>query len=388
MKKYIKLSHYLLGLALSIAIVSCDDAEYKESSEGLYLAETNTKALVAKSITQAEDGTYTMTVTPRLVGKATSDVTIKLGLLEDAIETYNTRNNSSLVTVPSSLVEFSTTDVVIRAGETLAPSVSIKVNKLSKEDLVSGKKFAIPVGIVEANGQSLIADAHVMIFRLQQLPIVSVPVVNKYNNLKFNMRQDYDLTQWSVEFCVNMDKLGTSVGKWNNQAMFAAFAPDGKDGEIYTRFGDAPIKGNIFQVKNQGTQMNSKTEFSVDKWYHIALVCNGAKISLYVNGELDNEVAVTGKVTSLGKDKFQFGNTDYLVANAMLSEVRFWTKAISQSQIKENMYSIDPATDGLEAYWKLDEGKGNNFQDYTEHGNNGVSAGNTEWKHDVRIDGK
>ena len=62
----------------------------------------------------------------------------------------------------------------------------------------------------------------------------------------------------------------------------------------------------------------------------------------------NNQIAVTGKVTNLGKDKFGFGNTDYLEANVKVSELRFWTKAISQTQIKENMYSIDPTTEG----WK------------------------------------
>ena len=90
-------------------------------------------------------------------------------------------------------------------------------------------------------------------------------------------------------------------------------------------------------------------EFSTNTWYHLAVVCDGVTLSLYVNGELDNQIAVTGKVTNLGKDKFGFGNTDYLKANVKVSELRFWTKAISQTQIKENMYSIDPTTEGFSA---------------------------------------
>ena len=136
------------------------------------------------------------------------------------------------------------------------------------------------------------------------------------------MINDYSLTQWSVEFCVNIDRLGTGIGQLNNQAMFSAFAPGGMDGEIYTRFGDAPIKGNIFQIKNQGTQINSNMEFSTNTWYHLAVVCDGVTLSLYVNGELDNQIAVTGKVTNLGKDKFGFGNTDYLTANVKVSELK------------------------------------------------------------------
>ena len=301
---------------------------------------------------------------------------------------YNQRHGTDLTSVPEDWVEFSSNEIVLKAGETLAPSIAVNVKALSPEMIASGKKYVVPVGIIDASGMSLITDANSIVYRLESLPIADVPIINSSNNIKFNMRQDYALTQWTVEFCINMDKLGTSEGQLNNQAMFAASAPDGMDGEIYTRFGDAPIKGNIFQVKNQGTQMNSKTEFAMNTWYHIALVCDAANIYMYINGELDNQLAVTGKVTNLSKDKFQFGNTDYLKANAKVAEVRFWTVPRSQTQIKENMYSVDPTTEGLEAYWKMNEGSGNNFKDWTNHNPNAVTTGNTQWAKNERLDGK
>lgn len=52
------------------------------------------------------------------------------------------------------------------------------------------------------------------------------------------------------------------------------------------------------------------------------------------------------------------------------------------------MYSIDPNTDGLEAYWKLNEGHGNEFQDATGHGNIGKSKGTTKWTNGVKFEGQ
>lgn len=52
------------------------------------------------------------------------------------------------------------------------------------------------------------------------------------------------------------------------------------------------------------------------------------------------------------------------------------------------MYAIDPTTEGLEAYWKMDEGSGNNFKDYAGHGNDGHSVGETVWSPNERLDGK
>lgn len=377
------LSVVLMGLSFS----ACDDAKYKPVDTGLYLAETNTKSLVGKKIISEDDGHYNFTVTPRLISPMDQDVTMSLGIDKEFLNQYNARYGTSLEVVPEEYVEFSNKEITLKAGEVLSSTVEVTIKPLSKEMVDSGKKYALPVGIVGAN-TSLLAGASSILFQLEKTPIVTVPILNSQNNAKFSMTSDYSLTQWSVEFCVNIDKLGTAIGQLNNQAMFSASAPDGMDGEIYTRFGDAPIKGNIFQVKNQGTQINSNMEFSTDTWYHLAIVCDGATLSLYVNGELDNQIAVTGKVTNLEKNKFGFGNTDYLKANVKVSELRFWTKAISQTQIKENMYSIDPTTEGLEAYWKMDEGSGNDFKDYTGHGNNGYSVGETVWSPDERLDGK
>lgn len=377
------LSVVLMGLSFS----ACDDAKYKPVDTGLYLAETNTKSLVGKKIISEDDGHYNFTITPRLISPIDQDVTMSLGIDKEFLNQYNARYGTSLEVVPDEYVEFSNKEITLKAGEVLSSTVEITIKPLSKEMVDSGKKYALPVGIVGAN-TSLLAGASSILYQLEKTPIVTVPILNSQNNAKFSMTSDYSLTQWSVEFCVNIDKLGTAIGQLNNQAMFSAFAPDGMDGEIYTRFGDAPIKGNIFQVKNQGTQINSNMEFSTNTWYHLAIVCDGATLSLYVNGELDNQIAVTGKVTNLEKNKFGFGNTDYLKANVKVSELRFWTKAISQTQIKENMYSIDPTTEGLEAYWKMDEGSGNDFKDYTGHGNNGHSVGTTVWSPNERLDGK
>ena len=52
------------------------------------------------------------------------------------------------------------------------------------------------------------------------------------------------------------------------------------------------------------------------------------------------------------------------------------------------MYVCDPQSDGLEAYWKMNEGSGDTFKDATGHGNNGRAATLPAWIPNVRIDGK
>ena len=209
-------------------------------------------------------------------------------------------------------------------------------------------------------------------------------VLDREHNISKELVKTYPLTEWTVEMNINKDVLYTQVGQGNNQAIFGA-TPD----EIYIRFGDAPIEGNRLQIKTQGTQMNSQMLFNEHTWYHLAFVCTGTKLYLYVNGQLDNSMDLPGKTTNVSKIDICSPST-YWLGSAMYSEVRFWQKARTQAEIANNMYSCDPTTPGLITYYKMDEGKGFSFRDASGNGNDAETTGQAvpEWVQDVRIDGK
>ena len=54
-----------------------------------------------------------------------------------------------------------------------------------------------------------------------------------------------------------------------------------------------------------------------------------------------------------------------------IAEVRIWNKTLSADEINAptHFYTVDPASDGLVAYWKFDEGAGNKIKDYSVNGN-------------------
>ena len=54
-----------------------------------------------------------------------------------------------------------------------------------------------------------------------------------------------------------------------------------------------------------------------------------------------------------------------------MSEVRVWNRALSADEINapNHFYKVDPASKGLVAYWKLDDGTGYIAKDYTANGN-------------------
>lgn len=377
----------VLALTVMLALASCNDAQYDAIDSRIYIQETGARAFSSTKIAVRETA-VTISVTPRSGKAVLQDTKVKVMVNTATLDEFNERNGTNYTTLPEGAYTLEDGNAVIKAGEVSANSVNIVVNPLSEELGKTGKTYALPVIVTSTTGEETLKGADAMVYVIDPLIITSVPVINNRNNLHMTMRQDYALATWSVEFRLSIDKLGKRTNDLNNQAMFGAFAPDGMDGEIYTRFGDASVVGNSLQVKNQGSQFNSNMLFDINTWYHIAFVNDGEKLTMYINGVKDSEMTTPGKITNLGKDKFQFGNTDYLKANVKVSEIRFWTKAISATQIQNNMFNIDPQTDGLEAYWRLNEGEGNEFEDYTGHGNICKSTGTTQWIHGVKADNK
>lgn len=372
----------LLSLA---TLYACNDAEYSVLTNQAYIAQTNTNGNSSQSITIGEEA-VTTSVNIRVSDPVEQDCSFEVTADADALNVYNQRNETSYQPLPSDLYSLSKSEVTVAANSTTSDAVTLTINPLTEKLKNSGQKYAVALRLKSKDGKrEVLNSGSTMVYLLDQVVFQPVPIINASHNITFAMRQSYDLAEWTVEFCVNMSKLGTRVGELNNQALFGVWGNNG--GEIYTRFGDAPIEGNRLQVKTQGTQMNSNMLFDANKWYHVAFVCTGSKLYLYVNGVLDNSMSLPGNVTNISNTIY-FGNQDYLKADVRLSELRLWTKARTQAQITNNMYACDPASDGLEAYWKLNEGSGATFKDATGHGNVGTCAATPVWEQNVRIDGK
>ncbi len=380
----------LLLAAVVLGFTSCDDAEYSVKDSVVYLVEAS-GATNSKKVTVDDNGGVT-SLSVRTNKKTNHDVKASVRVDAEALNRFNTKNGTNYVALSEDFFTLSEKEAIISKGNVSASPISVNIDALTQDLIDSGNKFAIAL-TVNSNDTEVLDGAETVVFVLDQVIVTSVPVLTGSRPAKLHMRQDYDVTQWSLEMRVNMSQLGTAIGQLNNQALFAAGPGDGKgaeEGEIYIRFGDAPIKGNVLQVKTQGTQINCNTEFNANTWYHLAFVCDGTSMRIYVDGTLDATLTTPNKPLHLDKESFMLcGSGSWLKANVMLSEVRFYTKAISLNQIQNNMFAINPATDGLEGYWKMNEGTGIIFNDATGNDNEGkVQGGTINWVHGIRSDGK
>lgn len=394
MQHYIKKSSFLAMAGLAFFLTtSCEDAKYPALENQAFIAQTKTNANTTQKLTVEDIGTTEAKFNVQLSNPASADCSFDLILDQAALDQYNKDHFTNYKLLPESGYTMSTKTITVKEGESMSEMVDLQVKPFTEEQKKNAEKLAIPLKLVSKDGkQSVLNSGGSIIYLLDKVVRQAVPTYNKDNVIKFAMKENLELTQWSVEFCVNIDKLGQKVGQMNNQQLFCGWGADG--GEIFSRFGDAPIEGNRINIKTQGGQLNSNTQFATDKWYHIAFVCTGTTLSLYVNGVLDNSVNLPGKTVKLNSHNIWFGNNAerhiWLKANVKISEFRLWQKALTQPQIINNMYAVDQAAEGLFAYFKFNEGSGDTFTDVRKNGNTAKADGygGIQWTPDVRIDGK
>lgn len=375
----------LAGMALgALLLTGCNDAEYDTLSNQAYILQTNTNANSSLKLTVgAEVATTTLNV--RLSDVANVESRYRLVYDTAVVNEYNRLNETPYASLPQESFSLSSEETTIEAGASVSTPITLTVPPYNEALKASGKKYAIGFRLENTSGNaSVLPSGSKIVYILDQVVIQPVVVLDQSHYVSQNLVKNYPLTEWTVEMNINKHILYTEVGRGNNQAIFGA-GPD----EIYIRFGDAPIEGNRLQIKTQGTQMNSLALFNEHTWYHLAFVCTGTKLYLYVNGQLDNSMDLPGKTTNVNSINICSPST-YWLGNAMYSEVRFWQRARSQAEIANNMYACDPTTPGLITYYKMNEGEGYSFRDASGNGNNAETNGQAvpEWIQDVRIDGK
>jgi hypothetical protein len=157
----------------------------------------------------------------------------------------------------------------------------------------------------------------------------------------------------------------------------------------FLRLGDAGLANNKLQfvvsINNVQQKLASATALNANTWYHVAATYDGTNMKLYINGALDATKAQTGSVNSTGAFNVGYLYNTSRNFNGKVDEVRVWKRALSQTEISQNMCNVSVPATSLAAYWKFNEGSGSSVQDTSGNGVTltltGVDASN--WGTDV-----
>ncbi|MDU1889096.1 MAG: DUF1735 and LamG domain-containing protein [Dysgonomonas sp.] len=304
------------------------------------------------------------------------EIKMSLDFSSEVLDAYNKKYNKNYILYPADKRKFLSKEVIIKKGAASA-SAQMEISPFSEDLRATGDTYAIPVTISQVDGAGIMKGSESFIYVLRQIPIATTGSVrNGTGYIRFPMPQQeyFEFTAFTAEFMFNISTFSAR----DNHVMFynnVTNSTNKNDGQLFTRLenGSKGVENTSFEfsigdnVSIQGTPNGGK--FEVGKWYHIACVYANRKIYLYINGNLaaKKDVARTSfKLHTEVATKwagFSFGGGN--IGLTKVAEVRLWNIERTQDQIKENMYQINPSTEGLLGYWKINEGSGYEFNDAT-----------------------
>lgn len=215
-------------------------------------------------------------------------------------------------------------------------------------------------------------------------------------NVVCNMAENRAAAQaWKTpEKFTNMTHFTAEALVRQNQAGRLISTVMGVEGHFLLRIGDAGVPDNQLQIASSRNLTNSNMQLQLGKWTHIACVFDAGTVTVYFDGRkvLDDENCGRSSVTwgAYGSDKgevssrcfwlgYSYAGDRYL--DGEMSEVRIWDRCLSQAEIQapNHFYFVDPASEGLIAYWKMDDGGGTTLKDYSPNGNDLTLDNPTKW---------
>ena len=169
------------------------------------------------------------------------------------------------------------------------------------------------------------------------------------------------------------DRVGILLGNFDSTTNANWEIHNNGDMRLYWDGGYPDIRGN--------------TDLRNNTWHHLAFVRDKVnhKFIFYIDGEVELEVAGAGADITfttthrIGADNRGSG-TPYF--HGQMDELRIWSKARTQTEIQDNMYSeLDGTEVGLVACFNMNEGSGTTLTGQSLNGNQGtlVNMDDSNW---------
>lgn len=371
--------------ALAMAGCQNEDPNDTHFDNKLYISASNfTDAMLIKS----DVAQYERTITVGIAKPETHDIDIVFGVDDHLVETYREAYyDPEAVLLPEEHWEIPETNTRIEAGN--VKSAPVTVNFLNTNKLDRNAHYVLPVTLRSVTGIDVLSSAKTVyyIFKAGALINVVADIEKNYCRVTWkNPAPVKNLTQVTMEALV--------------RARY--FSRSGSDSEIVTvmgiegyyliRCGDSNGSGQIQVATSSGNFPGSDPAkvLPANTWLHIALThdLSTGDYAIYVNGvKKSSGVSRLGSLdlTRSGSDNagFNIGRSwnDNRWWPGEIGEVRIWNRVLSEEEInaKDHFYMVDPASEGLVAYWKFDDAAGEIIKDHTANGNDAVASSALKW---------
>ena len=370
MKKYI-----LLLSAAALCLAACTQkADHFDYGQEIALITGTDASPISKDQILADEIPISYNFSVSLTGVTQEDVQVHIAYDSLAVVRYNALNKTNYAAVPRNTFVINDEFVTIKKGTATSPmtSVTLRDNSFIQE----GVNYVIPLAVAYMDGgKADILDASKNLFikigKTMETFSLDIPGIGVYST--HSLGAGYNLNTWTLEIKAhpyNMKSRG------NDQlCRFCCWNEDG-GGQVLLRFNEngKPWK-TLDIVAPSGRYVTGSTgdpatgSFEQNQWYMISIVWDGSNMSVYINGEKDTptENSVSGN-QGFNLNRFEIGMSwggygSSQSYTGRMAEMRIWNIARSASDIASTQCSVDPKSEGLVGYWKMNEGEGHIFHD-------------------------
>lgn len=365
--------------ALSISLWSCESGD-SPISNGVYITEAQKGA--SKKVTVDDTGAKA-TLSVRVAMQAETDVTVKVASKAETLDAYNKKFGTSYKLLPEHLYSLANTDYIVKSGKIGATEL-LGINILPFDDKVNpAEKYAIPVSIESAVGMNILEPAKTIVILLDKIVVTNVwgSTAQKSGanppGILYTLPTDgyiNEMSSWTIEFLMKIPKYQNTAMSQNRHVLSFASGSTNK-AAMFIRMSELSHPHDEFNFVSDGTKIFPTTRLAPNKWIHVAWVFDGKSYYIYFDGVLDTTYPTPNpnRLFTISAINMFCGNLSYF------SEVRLWSVKRSQADIQNNMYIVNPESDNLECYWKINEGTGTSVKDHSGNNRDGKITAAGTW---------
>jgi hypothetical protein len=136
----------------------------------------------------------------------------------------------------------------------------------------------------------------------------------------------------------------------------------------------------VLYIGSGETELDGNAGLSTNVWYHVAATYDGSNMRIYINGIEDASKEQSGEFTANTTFYISQSGADNRNFDGLIDEVRVWSTARSQTNIRQGMYRENPIEDIMVLYFKFNEISGTTLTD-SKGSNNGTlyNMDNSDW---------
>ncbi len=377
----------VLALSAVFAFASCqtekEALEKHHFTNKLYI---NTQSVSEELLVKAGSGDMVRTLNIATALQVEEDLTGVLVADTSLVEQYrNEYMMPEAVALPLSCCAIDNPEVVILKGSNASAPATITFTNLG--NLNRNLVYVMPVALKNVTDINVIASKTVVYYVFKGAALINVVcnfTENRAGVKEWKTPEKFtNMTQFTAECLVRQNVAGRLISTIMGT----------EDGYLL-RIGDSGVPDTQLQIACSTKHTNSDMTLTLGRWTHIACVFDSGYTTVYFDGKkvLDRANSGRSKVTwgAYGDDKDEVSGRYFWLSysyahdryfDGEMAEVRIWNRCLSEEEINADthFYTVDPYSEGLAAYWKMDDGAGTVLKDSSPNGNDLTLDNPTTW---------